>query len=113
MCVFEVFIKDNYVWLPFEEVVSVEFLEQKSLRDIYWPQANVELINGTAGEMFIPSLYVNSWKSPDDQIRLGRSVDWREVGSELYVGEGSRLFWMDGKQMPALDIKTITFIKEA
>ena len=26
MCVFEAFVKDNYVWLPFEQVVSIEFL---------------------------------------------------------------------------------------
>jgi len=112
MCVFEAFVKDNYVWLPFEQVVSIEFLERKSLRDIYWPQAKVELLNGTQGEMFLPSLYVNSWKNDDDQIRLGRAVDWRDLGDDVYTGEGVRLFWMDGQQKPALDVKTITFIRE-
>jgi len=112
MCVFEAFLKDNYVWLPFEEVVSVEFLEQKSLRDIFWPQAKVELTNGSVGEMFLPALYTNSWKSDDDQIRLGRAVDWRDIGDEVYLGEGVRLYWMDGQQKSALDIRTITFIRE-
>ena len=112
MCVFEGFLKGNYIWLPFEEVISVEFLERASLRDIYWPQAKVELANGSVGEMFLPALYVNSWKSDDDQIRLGRGVDWRDVGDDIYVGEGVRLFWMDGQQKSALDIKTITFIRE-
>ena len=112
MCIFEAFFKDSYVWLPFEEVVSIEVLERKSLRDVYWPQAKIELVNGSIGEMFLPSLYVNSWKSSDDQVRLGRTVDWRDVGDDLFVGEGSRLFWMDGNQMPFLDIQTITFIRE-
>jgi type VI secretion system protein ImpE len=112
MCVFEVFLKGNYVWLPFEEVVSIEFLERKSLRDIYWPQAQVELANGSVGEMFFPALYVNSWKSSDDQVRLGRAVDWRDLGDDVYVGEGARLFWMDGQQRPMLDIKKISFITE-
>jgi len=112
MCVFEAFVKDNYVWLPFEQVVSIEFLERKSLRDIYWPQAKVELLNGSNGEMFLPSLYVNSWKNDDDQIRLGRAVDWRDLGDDVFAGEGVRLFWMDGQQKPALDVKTITFIRE-
>jgi len=111
MCVFEAFFKDNYIWLPFEEVVSIEFLERRSLRDIYWPQAKVELSNGSAGEMFFPALYVNTWKSDDDQLRLGRSVDWRDLGSEIYIGEGARLFWMDGQQKPALDIQKITFVR--
>ena len=112
MCIFEAFVKDSYVWLPFEQVVSIELLETKSLRDIYWPQAKVELVNGTQGEMFLPSLYVNSWKNDDDQIRLGRAVDWRDLGDEVYAGEGVRLYWMDGQQKPALDVKTITFTRE-
>jgi type VI secretion system protein ImpE len=111
MCVFETFFKDNYVWLPFEEVNSIEFLERKSLRDIYWPQAKVELVNGSIGEMFFPALYVNTWKSSDDQVRLGRSVDWRDLGNDLYTGEGARLFWMDGKEKPALDVQKIIFIR--
>lgn len=112
MCVFEAFVKDVYVWLPFEQVESLEFLERKSLRDIYWPQVKVELTNGTNGEMFLPSLYVNTWKNGDDRIRLGRSVDWRDLGDEVFVGEGSRLFWMSGKDMPLLDVKTISFTRE-
>lgn len=112
MCVFEVFIKDNYIWLPFEQVVSIEFLERKSLRDVYWPQAKVEMTNGTSGEMFFPSLYVNTWKNENDQVRLGRTVDWREIGNDIYQGEGMRLFWMDGKDLPLTDIKTLVFNRE-
>lgn len=112
MCVFEVFIKDNYIWLPFEQVVSVEFLERKSLRDIYWPQAKVEMTNGTSGEMFFPSLYVNTWKNESDQIRLGRSVDWRDAGDDIYAGEGMRLFWMSGKDIPQSEIRTIVFNRD-
>jgi type VI secretion system protein ImpE len=69
-------------------------------------------LNGSNGEMFLPSLYVNTWKNDDDQIRLGRAVDWRDLGDDVYVGEGIRLFRMDGQQMPVLDVKTITFIRE-
>lgn len=112
MCVFEVFVKDNYVWIPFEQVESIEFLERKSLRDVYWPQAKVELTNGTNGEMFLPSLYANTWKHEDDRVRLGRSVDWRDVGNDVLIGEGSRVFWMSGKDKPLLDIKTIVFNRE-
>jgi type VI secretion system protein ImpE len=109
MCVFEIIIKDQYVWLPFEQVQKIEFLERKSLRDVYWPQAEVEMTNGTNGEMFFPSLYVNTWKHDDDKVRLGRSVDWRDAGDEIYIGEGAKLFWMDGKDKSILDIKTIEF----
>lgn len=112
MCVFEVFIKDNYIWLPFEQVVSIEFLERKSLRDVYWPQAKVEMTNGTTGEMFFPSLYVNTWKNQNDQVRLGRTVDWRDAGDDIYVGEGMRIYSLGGKDIPLTDIKTLAFNKE-
>jgi type VI secretion system protein ImpE len=109
MCAFEVIIKDSYVWLPFEQVEKIEFFERKSLRDVFWPQGKFELINGTSGELFFPSLYVNTWKSDDDLIRLGRSVDWRDVGDEIYVGEGARIYTMDGKDKSILDINSIEF----
>lgn len=112
MCVFEAIVKDSYVWLPFESVKRLEFLERKSLRDVFWPQAQFELTNGTNGELFLPSLYVNTFKNADDQVRLGRSVDWREIGDDIYIGEGTRIFTMDGKDKPILDIRSIEFRHE-
>jgi type VI secretion system protein ImpE len=109
MCVFEIIVKDSYVWMPMEQVRKIKFLERKSLRDVFWPQAEVEMTNGTSGEMFLPSLYVNSWKNDDDSIRLGRSVDWRDAGDEIFIGEGTKLFWMDGRDRSILDIQTVEF----
>jgi type VI secretion system protein ImpE len=59
--------------------------------------------------MFFPALYSGSWKSENDQVRLGRMTDWRGEGEELFVGEGMKLFWMDGKDKSLLDIRTIEF----
>lgn len=113
MGVFEAIIKEAYVWLPFTSVARLKFLERKSLRDIYWLQAEFELTNGTAGELFIPALYANTWKHSDDAVRLGRSVDWRELGDDIFIGEGMRLFSVDGKETPLLDVQTILFSHEA
>ena len=113
MCLFEVIFKDTYTWLPFENVAKVEFFEPKTLRDLYWLQANVEMTNGTAGEMFFPTLYSGSYRHDNDAVRLGRMTDWRDVGNDLFVGEGLRLFWMDGKDRPILELKSIEFDHEA
>ena len=112
MCVFEAILKDQYVWLPIEQVRKIEFFKPKSLRDLFWIQAQIELTNGTSGEMFIPALYADSWKSDDDRVRLGRMTDWREAGEEFYIGEGTKLYWMDGKEKSILDIQTIEFNHE-
>jgi type VI secretion system protein ImpE len=109
MCVFETFHKDTYNWVPFESVKKIEFFTPKTLRDLYWIQANVELTNGMGGEMFFPALYSGSWKSDNDQIRLGRMTDWRDAGDEVFIGEGMKMFWMDGRDKSILDIRTLEF----
>lgn len=113
MCVLEAFLKDQYIWLPLEQIQKIEFFVPKSLRDLYWIQAQIELVNGTNGEMFVPALYSDSWKSDDDRVRLGRMTDWRDAGEELFIGEGTKLFWMDGKEKSILDIRTIEFNHES
>jgi len=109
MCVFEVIHKDLYIWLPFEQIVKIEFTKPGSLRDLYWLQGQVELKNGSNGEVFFPTLYSGTWKSENDQVRLGRMTDWRDLGDDLFVGEGTKLFWMDGKDKSILDIEIIEF----
>lgn len=108
-CVFEVIVKDAFVWLPIEQVEKIKFTPPKSLRDLFWIQAEVETANGTNGEMFFPALYANSFKSTNDQIRLGRMTDWRDAGEDIYVGEGMKMFWFDGKDKPVLELKEIEF----
>ncbi len=110
MCIFEAVHKDTYVWLPMEQVKKIEFFEPKSLRDLFWIQVKIDLDNGLGGEMFLPSLYANSWKSSDDQVRLGRKTDWRDLGNEVYIGEGLREFFTEGKAKTMLEIREIEFI---
>ncbi len=108
-CVFEVIVKDTYIWLPMEQVEKIEFIAPKSLRDLFWIQAKVETVNGTNGEMFFPSLYANSFKSENDQVRLGRMTDWKDLGEDVYIGEGMRMFWSEGKDKPILELNEIEF----
>ncbi|HEX9961010.1 MAG TPA: type VI secretion system accessory protein TagJ [Pyrinomonadaceae bacterium] len=110
--ILEVIIKDSYVWVPFEEIVKIEFTKPQSLRDLFWLQATLETLNGTNGEVFIPSLYVDSWKHASDQTRLGRMTDWRDAGSELYIGEGQKIFWIDGEDRPILELAKVEFSGE-
>lgn len=111
-CVFEVIIKDSYAWLPFEQVQRIDFFERSSLRDLFWIQAEVELVNGTKGEMFFPSLYVKTFESGEDRLRLGRSTEWSEPGEGIYVGTGMRAFAAGSEYKLMPDIQTIEFVHE-
>lgn len=108
-CVFEVIVKDTYIWLPMEQVEKIEFIAPKSLRDLFWIQAKVETTNGTNGEMFFPALYANSFKSDNDQVRLGKASDWKDVGSDIYAGEGMRLFQVGDGHRAISDLTEIEF----
>jgi type VI secretion system protein ImpE len=111
--VLEVIIKDSYCWVPFEQIVKITFSEPKSLRDHFWLQASMETDNGTNGEVFIPALYNDSWRSADDAIRLGKITDWRDIGEDIFVGEGTKLFAIaGGDHKTILDLKEIEFVKE-
>lgn len=111
MCVFEAILKESYVWLPMEQIRKIEFFAPKSLRDLFWIQGKIELDNGLGGEMFLPALYVNSWKSQDDLVRLGRKTDWRDLGEEVYIGEGLREFFTEGEAKTILELNEIEFVK--
>jgi type VI secretion system protein ImpE len=110
--VLEVIIKDSYVWVPFEQIEKITFTEPKSLRDHFWLQATMETDNGTNGDVFIPALYHDSWRSGDDTVRLGKVTDWRDIGEDIYVGEGTKLFAVGSEHKTILDLQTIEFIKE-
>ena len=109
--ILEVIIKDSYVWIPFEQIVKIEIEKPKSLRDLFWLQGKVETDNGTNGEVLIPALYSDSWRSDNDQIRLGRMTDWRDAGEEIFIGEGMKMFWADGQDKPIVEVETVEFVK--
>lgn len=110
--ILEVIIKDSYVWVPFEQIEKITFEAPKSQRDYFWRQATLETDNGTNGDVFIPALYNDSWRSADDAIRLGKAADWRDLGEDIYIGEGAKLFAAGADHKTIFDLDELEFIKE-
>ena len=107
--VLEVFIKDSYIWVPLEQIVKLKILERKSLRDLFWLQAELETTNGTKGEVHLPALYSGSYRSSSDDLRLGRSADWKDLGTDIYLGDRMKLFWLNGTASPISEIREVEF----
>lgn len=107
--IMEVIIKDSYVWVPLEQVEKFTINEPQSLRDLFWLQGTMETANGTNGEVFFPSLYADSFKHDNAQVRLGRMTDWQDLGDELFQAEGTKLFWINGQDRPILELKEVVF----
>ena len=107
--VLELIVHDKYTWLPFEQIKRMEISAPKQLRDLMWAPGRVEGIDGTVGEVFIPSLYVRSSEHPNDQVKLGRMTDWTQVNESLHLPSGLRLFMVDGNDEVMFEARSVEF----
>ena len=111
--VLELIVRDEYVWLPIEQIRRIEMNEPQQLRDLMWTPARIEADDGTIGEVFIPALYPDSSGHPSDQVKLGRMTDWKEVGEDVCLPVGLRLFLIDGDDKAILEVRSVEFSSAA
>ena len=107
--VLELIVKDKYVWLPYEQISRMEISPPRQLRDMLWASARIEALDGTIGEVYVPSLYAGTSDSENDQVRLGRMTDWKELGDDLLSAVGQRLFLVDGEDRSLFEAKQVEF----
>ncbi len=106
--VFELFVQDKYTWVPIEHVLRIEIMPPTQLRDLVWATAEVETRDKTM-KAFMPALYSGSSRHANDQVRLGRMTDWQQVGDELYLAAGLRLFLIDGEEESIFELGAAEF----
>lgn len=107
--VLELIVKDEYVWLPFEQIKRLEIVPPKQLRDFMWASVRIEALDGTVGEVYVPSLYAGTSTHPDDQVRLGRITEWMKIGDDLLRSYGLRLFAVDGDEKSLFEVGVLEF----
>jgi type VI secretion system protein ImpE len=85
--VLEVMAMGRYYWVGLDQVVAVAMNPPQFPRDLLFIPARLELAE-QGGEVFLPALYPDSHRHPDDQVKLGRMTDWesREGGPTLGIG---------------------------
>jgi type VI secretion system protein ImpE len=105
---FEVLTSNGkYYWIPMERVELVEFHAAVRPRDLLWRQAHMIVRGGPDGEVYLPTLYAGSQSDPDDQIRLGRTTDWRGGEGAPVRGFGQRTFLVGDVDRPILEMKEL------
>jgi type VI secretion system protein ImpE len=107
--VLELIVKDKYVWLPMEQIKSIQISPPRQLRDMIWASARIEASDGTIGEVYIPTLYAGSSGSTNDQVRLGRMTDWKRLSDDLFSAQGLRLFAVDGQDKTLFEASPVEF----
>lgn len=105
--ILEIIVRDQYAWLPIEQVARIELDSPTKLRDSIWVSAQVEMIDGTYGQMFLPALYAGSSSYSSEDIQLGRKTDWIEVASQVFEAVGLRMFFTDEFEQPLLGIRSM------
>ena len=85
----------------------------KQLRDLLWASASIEALDGTIGEVYVPSLYAGTSAHTDDQARLGRLTDWQQIGGDLYRALGLRLFIIGAETKTFHEAGSVEFYHDA
>ncbi len=107
----EVYAAGQYMWIPLQHIRSVEMQAPRRLRDLLWAPALVRtgpsFKDRELGEVLIPVLAPESYRSQEDDIRLGRAGDWAETEDGEYVPVGSKVLLVDGRYRPLLDVRRL------
>ena len=61
----------KYYWIGLEQIIRLEFAPPKTVRDLLWRQADLEVKKGPTGVVYIPVLYPGSAQHEDDQRATG------------------------------------------
>ncbi len=107
----EVFAAGQYTWLPLEHLAALTVEEPKQLRDLLWLPARVtagpRFRDMDFGEILLPVLYPLSWRSDDDELRLGRATDFLDAADGAQIPIGQRLLQVDDDLVPLLEVRQL------
>jgi type VI secretion system protein ImpE len=107
----EVCAGGRYLWIPFAHIASVTIEAPARLRDLRWIPARVqtseEIRHLDLGEVLLPALSPAVWRNADAELRLGRATDWEELPDGDFAPVGQKVWRIDGRDVPLLDIRTV------
>jgi type VI secretion system protein ImpE len=109
----EAFIAGSYTWIPYAYIEAIETEPPKRLRDLLWIPA---ILTTTAdfrmqdlGEVLLPVIAPLSWKSADDEVRLGRTTVWQDDEEYGQLPSGQKLLLCGEEEVPFLEMRKLTF----
>lgn len=101
--VLEVYARGAYYWVPLEQVFQIVIQPPKLTRELLWLPAQLQMVDGQEGGVFLPTLYCGSHEYSDDKIRLGRQTDWKATDGGPTRGAGLKTFIAGEEGVPVLE----------
>ncbi|UJF20490.1 type VI secretion system accessory protein TagJ [Shewanella sp. OMA3-2] len=101
----EVFGTDGHYYLAqLSEIDYINFKPVSSLIENVWRRVELAIKNGPSGEAHIPMVYGGS---ESDAQKLGRETDWQEIATDVMVGKGLKMWFVDDNATPLNQFKKI------
>jgi type VI secretion system protein ImpE len=107
--ILEVMAQGMYSWVPLEQIESLGMNVPKAPRDLLWFPARLQLRDGQSGAVYLPAVYPFSHESTDENLKLGRMTDWKEIENGPVLGVGMRTFLVDGEPSSLLEWREVQF----
>lgn len=108
----EAMVYERYVWAPFESIRELAVSPPQTLMELLWAKALITTWDGLSVNCYLPVLYPDSWRHPDDRVKLGRMTDWTPLGGPFSKGAGRHLYLMGEEALTILDITEIQFKRQ-
>jgi type VI secretion system protein ImpE len=113
----EVLAGGNYMWVPLEQIVSIEMEPPKRLRDLVWAPATIHTTTGfeggDLGEVLLPVLSPFSSSHADDAVRLGRITVWEAAEDGAEIPFGQKMLLADNEEIPLLELRKLEIRRPA
>lgn len=97
----------KYFWIPMRQVELLEFRKPNRPRDLLWQRAHMVVREGPDGEVYLPTLYIDTAKEAKDTLRFGRETDWHD--GPPVRGRGQRTFLVGEHGMGIMELKELQF----
>jgi len=107
--VLEAMVEGRYLWVPIQNIASIDIDQPVDLRDVVWLSAHFTWINGGESYGVMPGRYPSSYDNDDPLLALSRKTIWEDCGNELFLGLGQKLLTTEITDYPLLDVRSIQF----
>jgi type VI secretion system protein ImpE len=97
----------KYFWVAIENIASISLRPIERRRDLLWRRAQLSVLGGPDGEVFLPTIYAT--KDPSPIQRLGYATDFTSGDDGLFLGAGLRSFLVGDDSRSILELEEVEF----
>jgi protein involved in temperature-dependent protein secretion len=105
----EVFVGGRCLWLPTNNLRSLEFTPPRGLLDLLWAQCAIVTRTGVRYAAHVPVLYAGSHARGDAQVRCGHKTEWQDELGVAFRGYGQRVFGAGERELGILELRQVEF----